>query len=351
MGRAEDLFDRLGKVGEDAIDELISIRQSEEPFLDFKRSADNGSGRHLHDIDRNNLAKAISGFGNSEGGVIVWGVECQPKADIGDVASSKKYIQNPQRFVSWLEGAVSGCTIPPHPGVRHICIIADTTSGFAVTYIPKSHLVPHQCLRPLQYYIRAGSDFVPTPHAVLMGLFGRPPQPFVFHMWSYPPARLVDNGQGYPAIECDVDFRLGSHGPSLARGLYVNLQILPPKDLSSAAFIPVDPTNWSYRHSLGRMTNLVANDSFKLAPMATVSPVTLKLKFIPPFNSDFIYELTFGHESSPISKMDGRLTPIELQNAYETFVSASQSSRVSAGHEFVETVMRMKDKSQRKPES
>ena len=57
MGRAEDLFDSLKQRGEAEIDQLIQDRQSEELFLDFKRSADNGSGRRLHDDDRRNLAR------------------------------------------------------------------------------------------------------------------------------------------------------------------------------------------------------------------------------------------------------------------------------------------------------
>lgn len=67
MGRAEDIFEKLIKDGEAAINEFISSRKSEELFLDFKRSADNGAGTKLNDIDRGHLAKAISGFGNSEG--------------------------------------------------------------------------------------------------------------------------------------------------------------------------------------------------------------------------------------------------------------------------------------------
>ena len=119
MGRAEDLFNRIVKEGEKAIDDFITDRQSEELFLDFKRSADDGKGKKLHDTDRGNLSKAISGFGNSEGGVVVWGVDCRNDAAQGDVAQYKVSIENPQRFVSRLEGAVSGCTIPAHPHIQH----------------------------------------------------------------------------------------------------------------------------------------------------------------------------------------------------------------------------------------
>jgi len=79
----------------------------------------NGAGTKLHHIDRGYLTKAISGLDNSEGGLIVWGVTCQHDDLVGDVPTGKVPISNPVRFISWLEGAVSGCTLPPHAGVRH----------------------------------------------------------------------------------------------------------------------------------------------------------------------------------------------------------------------------------------
>ena len=175
VGRAEDIFEKIKKAGEQSIDEFIIDRKSEELFLEFKRSADNGSSSKLNDKDREHLAKAISGFGNSEGGVIVWGIDCSKDKDHADVARSKCPIQNVKRFVSWLEGIVSSCTVPPHAKVQHHDVIIDgkTGNGFVVTLIPKSNHAPHQVVvyGKYHYYIRAGSNFVPTPHAVLAGMF------------------------------------------------------------------------------------------------------------------------------------------------------------------------------------
>ena len=47
MGRAEDLFRRLIEGGEAVVDEMIVERQTEELFLDFKRSADSAGGTSL----------------------------------------------------------------------------------------------------------------------------------------------------------------------------------------------------------------------------------------------------------------------------------------------------------------
>lgn len=200
MGRAEDIFNRMVLESDKAIDDFIAARESEDLFLDFKRSSDNGAGTRLSDGDRNNLAKAISGFGNSEGGVLVWGVDCSRDVDGSDVARCKSPIQNVSRYRSWLEGAVSGCTIPPHSGVRSQPISLDGQgNGFVVTLIPKSNCAPHQVVGKLQYYIRAGSDFVPAPHQVLAGMFGRRPQPTVFAMFTVVPPTVMEG-----RINCQI---------------------------------------------------------------------------------------------------------------------------------------------------
>lgn len=179
MSRAEDIFERLVYFGEDAIDEFILNRQTEELFMDFKQAVSDGKCmRTLHTNDRRNLAKAISAFGNSEGGVLVWGVECAKDIDVGDVAKAKVKVKNVHRFLSWLENAISGCTIPAHHKVRNHIISADKNGdGYLVTYIPKSEIAPLMTTSGSQIYIRSGSNNVPAPYAVIAGMFGKRPQP------------------------------------------------------------------------------------------------------------------------------------------------------------------------------
>ena len=61
MGRTENIFNWRCEKGEEAIKDFINDRQSEDLFLDFKRPADNGSKKRLHQNNRQNMAKAISG--------------------------------------------------------------------------------------------------------------------------------------------------------------------------------------------------------------------------------------------------------------------------------------------------
>ena len=175
MSRAEDIFQKLVYFGEDAIDEFLINLQTEELFLDFKQAVSAGNkGNSLHRDDRKNLAKGISGFGNSEGGVIVWGVECCRDAEIGDVAQAKVKVKNVHRFLSWLENAISGCTIPSHNKGRNHFISCDANGdGFVATYIPKSDIAPLMTTTGNTIYIRSGSNNVPAPYSVIAGMFGR----------------------------------------------------------------------------------------------------------------------------------------------------------------------------------
>ena len=195
MSRAEDIFQKLIYFGEDAIDDFIVNLQTEELFLDFKQAVSTGkNGTSLHKDDRKNLAKGISGFGNSEGGVIVWGVECSRDCDIGDVAKAKVKVRNVHRFLSWLENAISGCTIPSHNRVRnHIISVDKNGDGFVATYIPKSELAPLMTTMGNNIYIRSGSNNVPAPYSVIAGMFGKRPQPNVELIIADKNLEVLDN--------------------------------------------------------------------------------------------------------------------------------------------------------------
>lgn len=326
MGRAEDLFARLVQNGEAEVEEFFNSRQSEELFLDFKRSADEGKGRSIHSNDLNNLAKAISGFGNSEGGIIVWGVDCndKDKSNTGDLSQARKYIEDPQRFRSRLEGSVSGRTVPSHPGVLHHSIPADTgnNEGYVVTYVPKSNLRPHQAIGTNHYYIRAGSDFVPTPHGVLAGMFGQHPQPVTALAASMQFCRFERKGtelkSPYAVARAsptntrpdDVAFAtlllgLESHGPGLTKDLYMTINLpIPGKnsriDATTGKKAHEKQEDWTIARGLNREISVVSTSGYRLAPAASVYPLHIECMFRPPFEYDFSYGITYGFQGSPV---------------------------------------------------
>lgn len=263
MGRAEDIYDRILREGVDAVHGFVRDRESESLFLDFKRSRDGGKDGKLHDHDRNSLAKAISGFGNSEGGVIVWGVECSKK-DKGDVASELIPIGDVKRFVSLLEGAVSGCTLPPCPRVENCLITTGSEdSGFVVTYVPKSNAAPHQVVNDYRYYVRTGSSFSPVLHGVLAGMFGRRPQSNVSATFASHAARNCDG-----AVCFNLIISVYNDGPGIAFDPYFNMSFLsfPSSDVVEFSYEARDIVNWSVVEIGSRCVYAMSKEGFRLAP-------------------------------------------------------------------------------------
>lgn len=301
--RAREIFENIIAKGELAIDAFISDRESESLFLDFKRSADNGSGKKLHVNDRANLARAISGFGNSEGGVVVWGVDCREGEDYADVACAKFPLLDAKKFLSWLEGTVSSATIPQHSGVEHFAVLSrEGKEGFVITYIPSSNYAPHQVIvsgkGQYQYFMRAGSDFMPTPHAVLSGMFGRRPQPKIFQMFVTAPPNVkeMDTSQ----IEITLGVLITNGGLGIASDLFMSLRFLSVLGKNCRLSIkPPDMNTWTVWSFLEVHYTAISKNNIKLPPDVSLQPFTITLSLKPPFDKDLRIEGMCGCSQSP----------------------------------------------------
>ena len=113
MGRAEELFTRIKQGDAAEVHAMIKASVVEELFLDYKRSSTVLPAVRLSDDDKKNLAKAIAGFGNSEGGVVVWGVACS-QTPSGDVPTAPVLITQPTALKTLFDGVLGGLTLPAH---------------------------------------------------------------------------------------------------------------------------------------------------------------------------------------------------------------------------------------------
>lgn len=339
MGRAEDIFQRIKDRGELAIDDFILCRQSEELYLDFKRSSDDGRGpKVLSTNDRNNLAKAISGFGNSEGGVIVWGIDASRDIDYADVAKAKFPIQNLKRFVSWLEGAVSGCTIPAHNKVENHSIDSGSGNGYVATLIRKSELTPNQCTFDMRYYMRAGSSFHPVSHAVLAGMFGRRPQPWVYNTYTTYPVQVGEVKPGLEAVTLRLGFQLFNEGPTIATGVFTVLKVLPPRENCTANWQQTSD-NLVARNAFGFWLILVSKDAFRLPPASPLEAVVLHMVLSPPFTRDLWIERTLGCDGAPPTRIVLENSKSEVGRLYAEFLAGSRSKK--AGFQLVSDLFKI----------
>ena len=307
MSRAEDIFQKLIYFGEDAIDDFIVNLQTEELFLDFKQAVSTGkNGTSLHKDDRKNLAKGISGFGNSEGGVIVWGVECSRDCDIGDVAKAKVKVKNVHRFLSWLENAISGCTIPSHNRVRnHIISVDKNGDGFVATYIPKSELAPLMTTMGNNIYIRSGSNNVPAPYSVIAGMFGKRPQPNVELIIADKNLEVLDNAvedmvyppslDNPPEKYLRLSFSICGENDSnvIARELYLSCTSTG----KGGEYNKVRFSNYNQMDSIPgieRQLNLITRPDLRLPPRGVIRFANVTIILSPYSEEDFLMDGVIG---------------------------------------------------------
>ena len=73
---SQDLFNDIKAKGITYINDCILNKIPENYYLDFKLTEDDDytNKRNMSNSDKKNYAKCISSFGNSEGGVVLWGI-------------------------------------------------------------------------------------------------------------------------------------------------------------------------------------------------------------------------------------------------------------------------------------
>ena len=311
MSRAEDIFQKLVYFGEDALDEFIRERQTEELFMDFKQASSTGKhGWSLSPDDRRNLAKCISGFGNSEGGVIVWGVECSRDMDVGDVAKAKIKVKNVHRFMSWVESAISGCTIPSHNKVRNHIIACDAHGdGYLATSVPKSDIAPLMTTIGSHIYIRSGSNNVPAPYAVIAGMFGRRPQPNVDLKFENRTIEVLDNDNEdilYPKtidtppqkyVKITFDILCENDSNAIARELYLSCTTENSGgEYNRVRF--VDYNMMANYLGIEKHLNLITKPELRLPPRGVLKFCKVELLFSEFVDDDLLLNGVVGADSA-----------------------------------------------------
>jgi hypothetical protein len=326
MSRAADLFDQIVGGGVDHVQGMIDSQYTEELFLDYKRSANDGNSDKLDQIDRNNLSKCASGFGNSEGDVIVWGVDCRNLPGRGDVPKAAQPIIKPVRFKSLLEQITSGVTLPPHAEVRHQALSdPDQASGFVVTLIPAGMHAPYQATFDTAYYIRSGSNFAKAPHGVLAGLFGRRPSPLVQIAVELRHVGLV--GFNNENIGLNIHSRLTNAGRGIAEDVWLNIEYSLPGEASKIELDQSDANNiWEYTIATKTSLYRMAKRGFRLAPGAWIDLWSGRVLLQPPYSGNFGLTVSAGATSSVPRVVTLQADRNELANADAAFRNSTKGA-------------------------
>lgn len=165
VSRASKFFEEIERAPDKIkfLDNLVThpvVRESE--FIDYKgveKISDKNKIREL-------WSEVLSCFSNSEGGVVIWGIDA-PK----NLPKKLSLTADAQGLRQWLLETQHYVTEPPIQGVE-VKAYPDSGPGFVVCYIPQSPFRPHQAIHPHRnYYMRSGDSCVRIPHGVLKALF------------------------------------------------------------------------------------------------------------------------------------------------------------------------------------
>jgi hypothetical protein len=168
-----ETFDQLDW---DKIASFVEQKQEENLHLDFKTVAN--SELNSKD-DKRNLARSVSGFANSSGGIVVWGIDARENADSIDCATSIIELTKPAMMVSRLNTLTGDATSPTVDGIRHKAIINPATGhGVVATLVPETDSGPFMAkLGENRYFKRSGDSFYQMEHFDLADMFGRRQKP------------------------------------------------------------------------------------------------------------------------------------------------------------------------------
>lgn len=243
---AEQLLELIRKQKIAAIDEFLKVRQPEGVFLDFKEKRIPDGMELPHKNDTENFSKALSGFANAAGGILVWGIG-DLRVGNHKVASKDKPIANVDHFVRDLNRMLHELVTRPIDGVQIKSIKRKgNESGYVVVYVPESPYAPHRAECGLKrYYRRVGDSFIKMEHYEIEDMFGRRQRPAV---------NVAINSKKAHMDKFELVMELKNEGRKMASSIGVDLEF--PEEAMRGTNSP--PTKYYIEHdySSGQLSEI-----------------------------------------------------------------------------------------------
>ncbi len=165
------------------INQTVECNMEEDLYIEFKQKS-KSRNPDLSDDDKANLARAISGFANTDGGLVIWGVEARAgKKEEPDVAAKLLPINNLKKFQTRLNDLCGQLVNPPVAGVENRAVpkASNKDTGFVITVVPKRRdtLTEANSKTCKGFYIRSGSGFYRLSQPFIAEFYRRKPSPIL----------------------------------------------------------------------------------------------------------------------------------------------------------------------------
>jgi len=277
----------------------ISQNQVECFFVDYKEIVEDFSQKTSLNNYWGNLAKAISGFGNALGGLLIFGVKDTDKS-LAPFAGYKNFEVLVNEFVS-------RSTNPKHESVSTFSFASsDPNKGYVVVEIPQSLNRPLQVISNdfnHRYFYRSGESHSDIPHDVLVGMLGYKIPPSLIIQWYTNEVEISDKFM--------FEMVLRNASSTIARDVWMNIDIGIPN-------VNVSLTNFSNQlegATVNNSCNLITKSSYKMPPQGHLSMLKMEIpKQSIQADGDYHFYFTFGCDGSKINEFNATFKGKEFNN-------------------------------------
>lgn len=292
MSNARKIYEQI--VNLDYVQQYVIGKRPEDTWLDCKRKnhPENGS---LDEKDKSNFAKALSGFANTSGGVLIFGLDARQNSEGIDIVQDFYPISNLNLFESELREFESRIVERAIPGLEYKKILIDENkdNGIIVIYIPEGPNPPYRSLVDNKFYVRTGDSFGSIEVSQIEGLV----------LKKIRPDLDIKIFVKFENIFLDIYFQLTNIGHSIAKYILLELRFMPDYE-----FI-LEPSTAVIDHSYKREVDPVSREIIykfylekAIHPTESSKTPIFRLLFKENqeiFNFPFIFELSIYSENMP----------------------------------------------------
>jgi hypothetical protein len=166
-GKAENILNFYNTLNTfEDIQKLIDSGEAESQYLECKSPSSPRLDKGL----KSELARIISGFSNTSGGIIIWGVKTDRHGNL-DILTQIEPIGSIKNFVKELELSIPLLTEPPiQTRTKIIKEKPKDNKGLAITYVPITKGDPIRVTNE-NFYLRMGDHIEPMPYEVIKRMF------------------------------------------------------------------------------------------------------------------------------------------------------------------------------------
>lgn len=228
---AKKLFDDLESFKD--LKYLIDSGETEGIYLECKAP----SSPKINQDVKTHIAKALSGFSNTEGGLVIWGLSTTKHSHSGlDIITQIEPIGSCEQFKKQIEKISPLLNTPPITNIllKTIKNKPHDTKGVVLAYIQKSNSFPVQSLSDNLFYFRSGDEFSKAPYELVKRLFSATNSPDISPILSKQP--ITKNSKG----AWEIPIALTNISDAVGRDIKVIITILNDEACNATCTTHID---------------------------------------------------------------------------------------------------------------